>query len=311
MILGTKMQVESNSDDSLPKRNALLVERIHNEVNGSFHNDQISNIKSDPSLGVSMPGNCVPNNRILVISDEGGDKKSDDDSLINMPGEELTKWKTSIQNKISQSESNKSFNQAHVHLLNPSLSLLAPGSIQRPGLLAPLLPIQENFNEKIQQNKSGKKKSKQKKKIKNNIIKKETMQWPAPNQATTDLHCDSSTDSFSMPSFELAEDLALKSTEDLSGSKTNVNLDFNDPLSSVSVQSRKQVKFKEDDEVFFIDSFNSADEESSESCINSDIISEGSFQFSHEVSLSRRNFREDMNRKMNEELSIDSYESSD
>ncbi|CAC5403455.1 unnamed protein product [Mytilus coruscus] len=326
------MQAEGYLDNSLSKRNGLSMESIHNETIGSFHEDALSNIKADPLLGVGIPGSCVLYNGALVITDGGGDETSDDGSVIDMPEEELKKWKTAretIQNKIRQTESNihlddmltpyttkvslqnekseigtnpeilnqlhlktinmsksqilnsvqaspcisatrscESFNQAHEHLQTPSQSLLAPSSLQRRGMLGPLSTIQETINKKDHNSKSVKKKSNKKKKKNTDVIKKETMQWPESKQAEIETHCDSSTDSFSMPSFELAEDLPLKSTENLSGPDTNVSVDCIDHMSSNYVESFKQVKFKADDEYFVMDSYESSNEESVENNIN-------------------------------------------
>ncbi|CAC5379070.1 unnamed protein product [Mytilus coruscus] len=318
----TEMQVESNSDNSLSKRNVMSEKCIHNETIGSFHDDALSNIKADPSLGVSMPGSCVLYNGALIITDGGGDETSDDGSVIDMPVEELKKWKTAretIKNKIRKTESNRScesFNQVHKHLQAPSQSLLAPGFLQRRGTLAPISPNQEAINKKDHNSKSVKKTSKKKKKKKTKDIKKETMQWPEPKQVEIETHCDSSTGSFSMPSFELAEDLPLKSTENLSATDTNVSVDLNDHLSSNPIESLKHVRFKEDDEIFIIDSYESSDEKFVENDINSKDISEKSFQSLHEEMkrkrmMTRRKSREDMNRRMNEDFTINSYESSD
>lgn len=56
-----------------------------------------------------------------------------------------------------------------------------------------------------------------------------------------------------MQSFELAADLPLIMTKNLSGSDINVSVDKNGPLSSHSVESLRRVK--SGDEYFVIDSY--------------------------------------------------------
>ncbi|XP_071159537.1 uncharacterized protein [Mytilus edulis] len=355
---GTKMHIESTLENSLSEKNDISRKCFHNEDIGLFHDNALSDIKADPSFGFRTPGSRVLYNGALVITDGGGDEISDDGSVIDMPEEELTKWKTSknkINNKVSQIESNKHlgdiitstpyaekkaiglekteigiypcepFNQAYDHLKTPSQPLLAPlFSLPRRGMLDPLFPIQETIDKKDSSTKSGKKKSKRKKKIKAKVIKKESMQWPEPKPAESETHCDSSTGSFSMPSFELAEDIQLLSNENLSGSDMKFNADSNDQFSSCL----KHVRFREDAEVFYIDPYQSSDDQSAENRVDSkNHISEQLLQspdekrkrnadddFSDDMSsdsFAGRNFRNEMNLKMNDDFIIDSYESSD
>ncbi|XP_076098868.1 uncharacterized protein LOC143068573 [Mytilus galloprovincialis] len=350
---GTKMHIESTLENSLSEKNDISRKCFHNEAIGLFRDNALSDIKADPSFGFRTPGSRVLYNGALVITDGGGDEISDDGSVIDMPEEELTKWKTSknkINNKVSQIENNKHlgdiitctpyaekkaiglekteiepFNQAYDHLKTPSQPLLAPlFSLPRRGMLDPLFPIQETIDKKDSSTKSGKKKSKRKKKIKAKVIKKESMQWPEPKPAESETHCDSSTGSFSMPSFELAEDIQLLSNDNLSGSDMKFNTDSNDQFSSCL----KHVRFREDAEVFYIDPYQSSDDQSAENRVDSkNYMSEQSLQspdekrkrnadddFSDNMSsdsFAGRNFRNEMNLKMNDDFIIDSYESSD
>ncbi|XP_063438873.1 serine-rich adhesin for platelets-like [Mytilus trossulus] len=145
--------------------------------------------------------------------------------------------------------------------------------LKRQGMLAPLKPIQETIKqEKV---KSPKRKKTTESNVKKSKTKKKANKIKAqPVHQTKDVHENSSTDTFSMPSFELAEDfhLAINTQRDL---RSNIQMDDdfiqNSPDSSESSCKRNfrdyMDKRKMDDD-FAINSYESSDSEISERNVN-------------------------------------------
>ncbi|XP_071122981.1 uncharacterized protein PF3D7_1120600-like isoform X2 [Mytilus edulis] len=243
-------------------------------------NQSLEKCDEDQNIAIEQIQTCLFQRMIPDHKNDQNDKiisKSSIQALLPLRGTTILNKTQKMSNDIT---STKSFDYVYnsPHQM-PSFKPLETTNIGKPlkrqGILAPLKPIQETIKqEKV---KSPKRKKITESNVQKSKTKKKANKIKAqPVHQTKDVHENSSTETFSMPSFELADNFQLEiNTQRDNHLRSNIQMDDdfiqNSPDSSESSCKRNfrdyMDKRKMDDD-FAINSYESSDSENSGRNVN-------------------------------------------
>ncbi|CAG2203723.1 unnamed protein product [Mytilus edulis] len=243
-------------------------------------NQSLQKCDEDQNIAIEQIQPCLFQRMIPDHKNNQNDKtisKSSIQALLPLRGTPMLNPTQKMSNAITSTKSfDYVYNSPHqMPSFKPLETTNIGKTLKRQGILAPLKPIQETIKqEKV---KSPKKKENNRINVQKSKTKKKANKIKAqPVHQTKDVHENSSTETFSMPSFELADNFQLEiNTQRDNHLRSNIQMDDdfiqNSPDSSESSCKRNfrdyMDKRKMDDD-FAINSYESSDSENSGRNVN-------------------------------------------